>query len=124
MQGVKKWNLGWALIYSLALAGKFPTGMHRLVQSGGEIITAVFSNLVQPFGKSRMLNSAGALQTSHFRITSMEPFAPLRKGVVMGVDVLTYANQLVFTMHYDSSVVRQDQAQHMLRALIAFAGER
>jgi NRPS condensation-like uncharacterized protein len=114
MSNVKRWQTGWALIQSLAAAGWVRNGMLRLVSRGGPRITSGLSNLGRVFANSELANAAGKLQADTWTLERLEPFPPVRPGVVAVVDALTYANQLTLTINYDRLQLNQTSAQEFL----------
>lgn len=124
MSQVKKWELGWALLDCLAIAGRVPGGVQQLTHEGRSPVTSVFSNLVQPFTKSDLANQLGELETDDFTITAALPFAPLRSGLAIGVDVLTYAKRLTVTAHYNTGIVSPLQAQHLVETFLRIASQQ
>ncbi len=121
---IKKWELGWALLDCLAVAGRVPRGVQQLTREGRSPITSVFSNLVQPFVNSHLANQFGELETDDFTTTAVLPFAPLRSGLAIGVDVLTYAKRLTVTAHYNTGIVSPLQAQHLVETFLRIASQQ
>ncbi|MCA9157670.1 MAG: hypothetical protein KDA72_05045, partial [Planctomycetales bacterium] len=124
MSQVKKWELGWALLDCLAIAGRIPGGIQQLTHEGRSPVTSVFSNLVQPFANSDLANRFGELETDDFTITAALPFAPLRSGLAIGVDVLTYAKRLAVTAHYNTGIVSPLQARHLVESFLRIASQQ
>lgn len=118
IRNVKKWQTGWALIHALRFAGLLRHGMPRIVTTGGPSVTSVLSNLGKTFTESPLLDEAGRIRTEDFSVDRVEPFAPVRKGVVAAVDVLTYANQLTLTLNYDRATLSFSAAEALLQLYV------
>lgn len=114
MQHVKKWKTGWALIYVLGAAGLMRGGMQRIVHAGGPTITSALSNLGIIFTGSPLIDGDGKLRADSVVVERVEPYAPVRPGVHVAVDVLTYAHRLTVTLNYDRAKFSVGSANRLL----------
>jgi NRPS condensation-like uncharacterized protein len=114
MTNVKRWKTGWAMVQSLAAAGCIRSGMNRLVSCGGPKVTSGLSNLGRIFAHSDLANPAGKLQADTWVLERVEPFPPVRPGVIAAVDAITYADQLTLTINYDRLQLTRASAETLL----------
>lgn len=124
MRNVKRWQTGWALLRILSLAGRLRGGMVRLIEGSGPMISSGLSNLGRVFVSSELTDSEGKVRASMLVLEGVEPFPPVRPGVLAAVDVLTYANQLTVTINHDRRKLPHEAAGQLLQQYVSLLHNR
>lgn len=118
MQRVKRWQLGQTSLRTLRFARYLPGGIRTFLRSRDCWATAVLSNLGLPFGETSLpRDTSDHIVAGGVTVERIEFVPPIRENTRIALGVITYANRLQLTLHYDASYVTRDAATRVLQAI-------
>jgi NRPS condensation-like uncharacterized protein len=115
MQHIKQCSLGWTFIHGLTVYRHVFGNFRKMTQQDRCWTTATVSNLGRLFTDVPLPIREGRVQIGNsLELIGVETSPPVRASTALGISILTYANQISLTLHYDSNVLTRQDAQSIL----------
>jgi NRPS condensation-like uncharacterized protein len=118
MQMIKKHELGFAFLWSLWLQRWLPGGLQRVVRGEKCLSSATLTNLGRLFEDLTMPRRDGFLTIGNVELISVDGTAPIRPKNYAAFAVISYANRLSITLHYNSHAVPKESAKNLLQMVV------
>ena len=118
MQHIKRNKLGWAFIHGLTIYRRIFGSFRKMMNPNRCWTTATVSNLGQLFTDIPLPKRNGNVQIdSSLELVGFEAAPPVRASTALGISIMTYADRLTISFHYDSAILSQSQANDTLETL-------
>lgn len=117
MQQIKDLELGLTFPLSLRFFRGIPGASQRMRRMSSDPrcrCTTVLSNLMRPLSETPLPHRDGKLAVGDCELTGIEFLPPVRQGTQAAFGVLTYADRLNITLHYDPRSMASADAQELL----------
>lgn len=118
MQIIKRHQLGYTFVLSLALARLLPGGMATRTRADKCQITGYFSNLGVVLGRVPLPRRDGRLVCGNVVLESVDFVIPRRPYVDAAFCVYTYAGRLHVLLHFDPRVLSEEASRHLLLTFV------
>jgi NRPS condensation-like uncharacterized protein len=115
MTRVKRCQLGFAILRVFSWIRATPAAATVVRKIRRSYATAVVSNL----GRVLLTHRSGQrIVSGGLTINRLGFLVPIRNATPISLGVLTYANELTISMHYDDGVIRTASAQQLLASVV------
>jgi hypothetical protein len=114
MAQIKRNRLGLTFVNSLRVCRWLPGGLKKQSRRDKCSVSCIFSNLGRVFAEVPLPTDDGRLLAGGAKLDSVEFAVPTRPYSCASFAVMTYADRLSVTLHYDERVLNQVQADELL----------
>ncbi len=126
MRLIKANQLGLTFPLSLRFTRSLPGAIARMRRMSAKPIcrgTAVLSNLVRPLLYTPLPRCAGKIVAGGMTLERIEFLPPIRPYTLAAFGVLTYADRLNVSLHFDPRGLSQQEASELLQNFVNCVGE-
>jgi len=115
IQHIKRYNLGWSFIRSLTIYRRVVGNFRKMMHPDRCWATATVTNLGRLFDDVPLPKREGRVQINDsLELIGVTGSPPVRSSTAIGISVLTYADYMTISIHYDSAILTRCEAQSIL----------
>jgi len=114
MQLIRRLQLQYTFIFSLAVSRMLPGGLRRMTRADQCRATSCFSNIGVVFARTPLPRRRGLVVSGNVVLEAADFVIPLRPQLNAAFCVYTYGGRLTVLMHYDPRRMTDQQSEELL----------